>query len=122
MKNNKLEIGDVIYQIDRQGIINHIFKINRVTPTMAICGDVKFNIKFKKDINNPITRIGGIDFNSHYKLKTDKLYEQLWKQKYISLIKLKTNNINLFKFNINQLKELNEIIGNFINKEKGGTR
>ena len=70
MKNNKLEIGDVLYVFGNYGLIK--YTIDRVTPTQAIAGNTKFKIE---SIGNETFKIiGGSSWSaSSAKIATPEL-------------------------------------------------
>jgi hypothetical protein len=83
MKDNKLEVGDILYNI-QYGVIQDVVKIDRLTPKMAFSGFRKFNIEL---INSKAKLIGGSGFSPvFYHLETDVLKHKYKKNKLIKVL------------------------------------
>lgn len=83
MKDNKLEVDDILYNIQYGGI-QDIVKIDRLTPKMAFSGFRKFNIEL---VNGKAKLIGGGDFSTiFYHLETEELKLKHKKNKLIKVL------------------------------------
>lgn len=72
MKDNKLEVGDVLYEYSRwHGLVKHV--VDRLTPTTAISGSEKYKIELLRQDKIAAKLIG--EYGHHY-LETEKLKEQ----------------------------------------------
>ena len=75
-----LSIGDVIYGKDHYGI-REVLKIEKVTRTQGICGDIRFKIQVFND-SGRVVKIGQVyGWNStSYYLETPELKENYYRQ------------------------------------------
>ena len=82
MKDNKLEVGDIIYAIDRSSITDK-FTVERVTKTQAICNkNTKFRIEPWESGRVKVIGETGWSITSYY-LENDNLRQRFKKESLI---------------------------------------
>lgn len=101
-----LRVNDKIYEL-RYDKITHIFKVERLTKTVAVCND---DVRFRIEYNRPdwITLIGRDSYsNSSYELETPELKEKLYRQ--LSIDKIKQ--FKLEDLSLDKIRSIRQILG-----------
>jgi len=86
--SRRLKIGDKIYGENRMYGISEVLVVEKITPTQAVCGDIRFKIDL---IDNKRVRKIGQEYGSwnstSYFLETDELKVKYFRQNAINRLK-----------------------------------